>query len=176
MYNDTVLGPPWPEQPSTHELLIHVADMGPSTPHLSTTATIIVHLVPWKASTVATSTHQSTVSSTMTPLIVTDVEAFWKPEPWFVVVLTATGAVLLLALGWLLGRILRGLAQSLQAPSKPARAQLLNSIQESGGSIERQMEAPSTEMSQQHFDGRAQDVCTGRDYLFSTLTGARRWL
>ncbi|EDL77204.1 rCG25804, isoform CRA_d [Rattus norvegicus] len=47
------------------------------------------------------------VSSTMTPLIVTDVEAFWKPEPWFVVVLTATGAVLLLALGWLLGRILR---------------------------------------------------------------------
>lgn len=61
MYNDTVLGPPWPEQPSTHELLIHVADMGPSTPHLSTTATIIVHLVPWKASTVATSTHQSTV-------------------------------------------------------------------------------------------------------------------
>ncbi|EDL77203.1 rCG25804, isoform CRA_c [Rattus norvegicus] len=107
VYNDTVLGPPWPEPPSTHELLIHVADMGPSTPHLSTTATIIVHLVPWKASTVATSTHQSTVSSTMTPLIVTDVEAFWKPEPWFVVVLTATGAVLLLALGWLLGRILR---------------------------------------------------------------------
>ncbi|XP_038938761.1 cadherin-related family member 4 isoform X10 [Rattus norvegicus] len=159
VYNDTVLGPPWPEPPSTHELLIHVADMGPSTPHLSTTATIIVHLVPWKASTVATSTHQSTVSSTMTPLIVTDVEAFWKPEPWFVVVLTATGAVLLLALGWLLGRILRRLAQSLQAPSKPARAQLLNSIQGSRGSIERQMEAPSMEMSKQHFDGRAQDVC-----------------
>ncbi|XP_076774192.1 cadherin-related family member 4 isoform X7 [Arvicanthis niloticus] len=127
VYNGTVLGPPWPEQPCTYELLIHVADVGPSIPHLSTTATIIVHLAPWKASTVATSTHQSTVSSTMTPLIVTDVEAFWKPEPWFVVVLTATGAVLLLALGWLLSRILRGLAQSLQAPSKPARAQLLNS-------------------------------------------------
>lgn len=44
----------------------------------------------------------------MTPLIVTELEAFWKPEPWFVVVLTATGAVLLLALGWLLSRILRG--------------------------------------------------------------------
>nr|XP_042137574.1 cadherin-related family member 4 isoform X10 [Peromyscus maniculatus bairdii] len=68
------------------------------------------------------------VSSTMTPLIVTEVEAFWKPEPWFVVVLTATGAVLLLALGWLLSRILRGFAQLLQAPSKPARALLLNSI------------------------------------------------
>ncbi|XP_052045624.1 cadherin-related family member 4 [Apodemus sylvaticus] len=184
VYNDTVLGPPWPEQPCTYELLVNVADVGPSIPHLSTTATIIVHLVPWKASTVATSTHQSTVSSTMTPLIVTDVEAFWKPEPWFVVVLTATGAVLLLALGWLLSRILRGLAQSLQAPSKPARAQLLNSIQGNEGSIERQTEAPRMEMSQvprtamslQHFDGRAQDVRTGRDYLFSTLTGARRWL
>lgn len=48
------------------------------------------------------------VSSTMTPLIVTDVEAFWKPDPWFVIVLTATGAVLLLALGWLVSRILQG--------------------------------------------------------------------
>lgn len=158
VYNDTVLGPPWPEQPCTYELLIHVADVGPSIPYLSTTTTIIVHLVPWKASTVATSTYQSTVSSTMTPLIVTEVEAFWKPEPWFVVVLTATGAVLLLALGWLLSRTLRGLAPSLQAPSKPARAQLLNSIQGNEGSIERQMEAPRIEMSQQHFDGRAQDV------------------
>uniref|UniRef100_H3BJ93 Cadherin-related family member 4 n=2 Tax=Mus musculus TaxID=10090 RepID=H3BJ93_MOUSE len=93
----------------------------------------------------------------MTPLIVTELEAFWKPEPWFVVVLTATGAVLLLALGWLLSRILRG-------------------IQGNEGPIERQMEAPRIEMSQQHFDGRAQDVCMGRDYLFNTLTGARRWL
>ncbi|XP_037063816.1 cadherin-related family member 4 isoform X5 [Peromyscus leucopus] len=115
------------------------------------------------------------VSSTMTPLIVTEVEAFWKPEPWFVVVLTATGAVLLLALGWLLSRILRGFAQLLQAPSKPARALLLNSIPGNEGSVERLMEAPRMEMSQ-HFDGRAHDVRTGRDYLFSTRTGARRWL
>ncbi|XP_042137572.1 cadherin-related family member 4 isoform X14 [Peromyscus maniculatus bairdii] len=176
MHNDTVLGPPWPEQPCTYELLIHVADAGPSIPHLSTTTTIIVHLVPWRAGTVATSTHRSTVSSTMTPLIVTEVEAFWKPEPWFVVVLTATGAVLLLALGWLLSRILRGFAQLLQAPSKPARALLLNSVPGNEGSVERLMEAPRMEMSQQHFDGRAHDVRTGRDYLFSTRTGARRWL
>ncbi|XP_076431627.1 cadherin-related family member 4 isoform X18 [Peromyscus maniculatus bairdii] len=115
------------------------------------------------------------VSSTMTPLIVTEVEAFWKPEPWFVVVLTATGAVLLLALGWLLSRILRGFAQLLQAPSKPARALLLNSVPGNEGSVERLMEAPRMEMSQ-HFDGRAHDVRTGRDYLFSTRTGARRWL
>ncbi|KAJ8791896.1 hypothetical protein J1605_004121 [Eschrichtius robustus] len=184
VHNDLMLGPSWPEQPHTYELLIRVADAGPSTPHLSTTATVIVHLVPWRASTVATSTHRATVTSMMTPLLVTDTEAFWQPEPWFVVVLTVTSALLLLALGWLLSRLLRGLAQVLQAPSKSTQALLLNSIQGTEGSVERFMEAPRMEtpqapssvMSLQHFDGRAQDPRTGRDYLFNTHTGARRWL
>ncbi|XP_063517215.1 cadherin-related family member 4 isoform X2 [Pongo pygmaeus] len=184
VHSDLVLGPFWPEQPCTYELLIRVADAGPSTHHLSTTATIIVHLVPPRASTVATSTHRTTVPSTMTPMLVTDTEAFWQPQPWFVMVLTATGALLLLALGWLLGRLLQGLAQLLKAPSKPAQALLLNSIQGTEGSTEGFMEAPKREMSQepssvmslQHFDGRAQDARTGRDYLFNTHTGARRWL
>lgn len=30
------------------------------------------------------------VPSRMTPLLVTDTEVFWQPEPWFVVVLTVT--------------------------------------------------------------------------------------
>ncbi|XP_012323171.1 cadherin-related family member 4 [Aotus nancymaae] len=183
VHSDLVLGPFWAEQPNTYELLICVADAGPSTPHLSTTATIVVHLVPWKASTEATSLHRTTVPSMMTPMLVTDTEAFWQPQPWFVVVLTATGALLLLALGWLLGRLLQGLAQLLQAPSKPAQALLLNSIQRTEGSLEGFMEVPKMEMSQApssvkslHFDGRAQDSRTGRDYLFNTRTGARRWL
>ncbi|XP_022428808.1 cadherin-related family member 4 isoform X3 [Delphinapterus leucas] len=163
--NDLTLGPSWPEQPHTYELLIRVADAGPSTPHLSTTATVIVHLVPWRASTVATSTHRATVTSMMTPLLVTDTEAFWQPEPWFVVVLTVTSALLLLALGWLLSRLLWGLAQVLQVPSKPTQALLLNSIQGTEGSVEGFMEAPRMEtpqapssvMSLQYFDGRAQD-------------------
>lgn len=62
MHSGPCLGLPWPEQPQTYELLIRVADAGPSTPHLSTTATVIVHLLPWRASTVATSTHTTTVS------------------------------------------------------------------------------------------------------------------
>ncbi|XP_059795648.1 cadherin-related family member 4 [Balaenoptera ricei] len=183
VHNDLMLGPSWPEQPHTYELLIRVADAGPSTPHLSTTATVIVHLVPWRASTVATSTHRATVTSMMTPLLVTDTEAFWQPEPWFVVVLTVTSALLLLALGRLLSRLLRGLAQVLQAPSKSTQALLLNSIQGTEGSVERFMEAPRMETPQApssvmslHFDGRAQDPRTGRDYLFNTHTGARRWL
>nr|XP_012626746.1 cadherin-related family member 4 isoform X4 [Microcebus murinus] len=183
VHNDPALGSPWPEHPRTYELLIRVADAGPSISHLSTTATIIVHLVPWKASTVATSTHRATVPSII-PLLVTDTEAFWQPEPWFVVVLTATGALLLLALSWLLCKLLQGLAQLLQEPSKPAQALLLNSIQETEGPIEGFVEVPRMERSQasssiislQHFDGRAQDSRTGRDYLFNTRTGTRRWL
>nr|XP_020029043.1 cadherin-related family member 4 [Castor canadensis] len=183
VHNDTLLGPPWPEQPCTYQLLIRVADAGPSIPHLSATTTIIVHLVPWRTSTVATSTHRTTMSSMMSPLLLTDTESFWQPEPWFVVVLTMTGVLVLLTLGWLLGRFLQGLAQVLQAPSKPAQALLLNSIQGNEGSIEGFMEVPSVEMSQApssvmslHFDGRAQDARTGRDYLFNTSTGARRWI
>nr|KAF6420080.1 cadherin related family member 4 [Molossus molossus] len=100
----------------------------------------------------------------MTPLLVTDMEAFWKPEPWFVVVLTVTSALLLLALGWLFRRLLWG-------------------IQGTEGSTEAFMEAPRMETPQApssirslHFDGRAQDSRTGRDYLFNMSTGAWRWL
>ncbi|KAM5314831.1 cadherin-related family member 4 isoform 2-T2 [Glossophaga mutica] len=164
VHSDIPSGPPLPEQPHTYELLIRVADAGPSVPHLSTTATVIVHLVPWRASTAATSTHRAPVPSTRMPLLVTDTEAFWQPEPWFVVALTVTGALLLLTLGWLLSRLLRGLARGLQAPSKPAQALLLNSIQGTEESVEGFMEAPRMETRQApssitslHFDGRTQD-------------------
>ncbi|XP_044790328.2 cadherin-related family member 4 isoform X6 [Bubalus bubalis] len=165
VYNDLMLGAPWPEQPHTYDLLIRVADAGPSTPHLSTTATVIVHIVPWRASTGATSIHRTTVPSRMTPLLVTDTEVFWQPEPWFVVVLTVTSALLLLGLGWFLSWLLRGLTQVVQTSSKPTQALLLNSIQGTKGSIEGFVEAPRMEtpqapssvMSLHHFDGRAQD-------------------
>jgi cadherin-related family protein 4 len=48
------------------------------------------------------------MSSMMSPLLLTDTESFWQPEPWFVVVLTMTGVLVLLTLGWLLGRFLQG--------------------------------------------------------------------
>ncbi|XP_044906248.1 cadherin-related family member 4 isoform X7 [Felis catus] len=176
VYNNILLGPLWPEQFYTYELLIRVADAGPSIPHLSTTATVSVHLIPWSASTVATRTHRSTVPSVMTPLLVTDTEAFWQPEPWFVVVLTVTSALFVLALGWLLLRLFQGLVQMHQTPSKPAQALLLNGIQGTEESIQGFMEAPRMEMSQapssvdlslQHFDGRAQD---SRESPFSQTT------
>lgn len=67
VHDNIMLGPPWPEQPRTYELLIRVADAGPSIPHLSTTATVIVHLVPWSTSTVATRTHRATVRGALGP-------------------------------------------------------------------------------------------------------------
>ncbi|XP_073757310.1 cadherin-related family member 4 isoform X3 [Callorhinus ursinus] len=148
LVHNNMLGPPWPEQPHTHELLIRVADAGPSIPHLSATATVIVHLVPWSTSTAATRTRSAAVTSMTTPLLVTDTEAFWQPEPWFVVVLTVTSALFLLALGWLFSRLFQGLAQMLQTPRKPAQALLLNSIQGTEESIEGFMEAPRMEMPQ----------------------------
>lgn len=50
---------------------------------------------------------QVPAAAAATALLVTHTEPFWQPEPWFVAVLTVTGA-LLLALGWLLCRHLRG--------------------------------------------------------------------
>ncbi|XP_023561808.1 cadherin-related family member 4 isoform X3 [Octodon degus] len=184
VHNDPVFGSPWPQQPCTYELLIRVADAGSSIPHLSTTATIIVHLLPWKASTMATSTHRAIVPSRMIPQLVTDTEVFWQPEPWFVVVLTVTSAFLLLALGWLLSKLLWGLTQVLQAPRKPGKALLLNSIQRKERSIDGFMETSRMEMSQapnsvlslEHFDNKAQGARTSRDYLLNTCTGTQRWL
>lgn len=60
----------------------------------------------WQGSGEAVTSFQ--VPSVVTPLLVTDTEAFWQPDPWFVVVLTVTGALLLLALGWPLSRLLGG--------------------------------------------------------------------
>ncbi|XP_035886211.1 cadherin-related family member 4 isoform X3 [Phyllostomus discolor] len=166
VHSDGAAGPPLLEQPRTYELLIRAADAGPSAPHLSTTATVIVHVVPWRASTAATSTHRATVPSAGTPLLVTDTEAFWQPEPWFVAALTVTGALLLWTLGWILSGLLRGSARGLQTPSKPAQALRLSSIRGTEGSAEGSTEAPKTETQQapssimglQHFDGRAQDA------------------
>ncbi|XP_075404031.1 cadherin-related family member 4 [Tenrec ecaudatus] len=182
VHNGVVSGSPWSPQSRTYELLIRVADAGPTPPHLSTTATIIVHLVPWRVSTVAPSTRRAPMTS-MNPLLVTSTEAFWQPEAWFVVVLTVTGTLLLLALGWLLSRLLRGAAHRFRTPKKPAQGLLPNSVQRTEGPTEGLMESPRIEMPQGPnsitslaFDGRAQDPCTGRDYLFNTRTGAWYWL
>ncbi|XP_003341756.3 cadherin-related family member 4 isoform X2 [Monodelphis domestica] len=164
--------------PLTYELLVRVTDKGPTFPLFSTTAIVIVHVIPWTTTVPTTSTKAETISSP-TPLLVTLIEDYWAPEPWFVVVLTVTGILLFTVLGWLLCRCPGRMAHNLQTPGQSSQTLLLNSTKRDENSadelIKKNDEARSI-LSLQQFDGRAQDPVTGRDYLFNSGTGERRWI
>ncbi|KAM4651364.1 cadherin-related family member 4 [Discoglossus pictus] len=171
--------------PLTFELLVKVTD-SLTPPIYSTTATVIVNVVPW------TTTQPTTTTSTTTPeqqtQIVHKTLTYWAPEMWFIVVLTLTGALLLTALGLLAWRLRTGspiccpgskegtqpllqdrsLADT-QPPTEEAKQQ------QTQQNKEKKDMAPMSPLSLQ-FDGRAQDPVTGREYLFNSHTGERRWL
>ncbi|XP_077182219.1 cadherin-related family member 4 isoform X2 [Paroedura picta] len=88
--------------PLNYELLVEVTD-SPSTPRFSTTATIIVHVMPW-TTTGPTTPIITTMSVSKKPIILHRTEEYWAPDPWFVVVLTFTGILLLSALSLLFWR------------------------------------------------------------------------
>ncbi|XP_078008495.1 cadherin-related family member 4 isoform X4 [Phascolarctos cinereus] len=164
----------------TYELLVRVADNGPTLPLFSTTAVVIVHVIPWMTTVPTASTKPPMVSSP-TPLLVTRIEDYWAPEAWFVVVLTVTGVLLFTILGWLLCRWPGRMALSQQTHGQSSQTLLLDSTrrnENSTGDLRKKKndETSSILSLQQQFDGRAQDPVTGRDYLFSSSTGARRWL
>ncbi|XP_007499928.2 cadherin-related family member 4 isoform X1 [Monodelphis domestica] len=145
--------------PLTYELLVRVTDKGPTFPLFSTTAIVIVHVIPWTTTVPTTSTKAETISSP-TPLLVTLIEDYWAPEPWFVVVLTVTGILLFTVLGWLLCRCPGRMAHNLQTPGQSSQTLLLNSTKRDENSadelIKKNDEARSI-LSLQQFDGRAQD-------------------
>ncbi|XP_072506940.1 cadherin-related family member 4 isoform X2 [Notamacropus eugenii] len=164
--------------PHTYELLVRVTDKGPTLPLFSTTAIIIVHVVPWMTTVPTTSTKPLMISSP-TPLLVTRIEDYWAPEAWFVVVLTVTGVLLFAMLVWLLCRWPGRMALSQQTHGQSSQTLLLDSTrrnENSVGELRIKDDEASSILSLQQFDGRAQDPVTGRDYLFSSSTGARRWL
>ncbi|XP_067417250.1 cadherin-related family member 4 [Emydura macquarii macquarii] len=99
--------------PRTFELLVEVTDSR-SVPRHSTTATLIVHVTPWTTTTPSTTTTRTTLRKG--PLVVTRTERFWAPPPWFVAVLTVSGALLLAALAWLAWKLL-----CRAAPGEPAQ-------------------------------------------------------
>ncbi|XP_027692935.1 cadherin-related family member 4 isoform X2 [Vombatus ursinus] len=163
----------------TYELLVRVTDKGPTLPLFSTTAVVIVHVIPWMTTVPTTSTKPPMISSP-TPLLVTRIEDYWAPEAWFVVVLTVTGVLLLTVLGWLLCRWPGRMALSQQTGGQSSQTLLLDSTRRNENSTgelrKKKNDETSSILSLQQFDGRAQDPVTGRDYLFSSSTGARRWL
>nr|XP_048712485.1 cadherin-related family member 4 isoform X4 [Caretta caretta] len=106
-------------EPRTFELLVEVTDSF-SAPRHSTTATLVVHVTPWATATPSTTTIHTTLRKG--PLVVTHTEWFWAPSPWFVVVLTVSVALLLVALAWLAWKLL-----CRSAPGKSAQPLLQDS-------------------------------------------------
>lgn len=163
--------------PLNYELLVRVTD-SQTTPVFSTTATIIVHVIPW-TTTLPTTTVIATTMASKKPIILHRTEEYWAPDPWFVVVLTFTGILLLSALGLLFWRFC-----CRKAPTETSQPLLQN--RDKG--MERNYivtEEPSKDKErlsterldlQHHFDGSAQDPVTGQYYLYDSSSGARRWI
>nr|XP_009679064.1 PREDICTED: cadherin-related family member 4 [Struthio camelus australis] len=174
-------------EPRTFVLLVEVWG-SPSVPRRSTTVMLMVHVIPRTTMVPPRTTAQHT-TLWKEPLVITRTEATWNPPAWFVAALTVSGALLLAALGCMA----RTLLQSTRHHSKLLlgdRAKLgrykldkwtissWHSAEWRAGALQRGKEEqghPDTGSLVQ-FDGRARDPRTGRDYLFNSVTGMRRWI
>ncbi|XP_067908394.1 cadherin-related family member 4-like isoform X2 [Heterodontus francisci] len=134
-------------------------------------------------------TYRIVGGKTRTPVnkVVTVLDKYWKPEAWFVVVLTLASALAVAAFALLLWNCLSRTSCSkpaflqneisqrlLEDRSLPeAEAQKRNKTGDFTG--EKKQMVSKSPLSQM-FDGRATDPSTGRHYLFNSMTGARRWV
>ncbi|XP_050760855.1 cadherin-related family member 4 [Gymnogyps californianus] len=155
-------------EPRTFVLLVEVWG-GTSAPRRSTVVALVVHVTP-RSTPVPPSTTTRRTTLRKEPLVITQTEAVWHPPAWFVAVLTVSGALLLAALGCV--------AQSLLCSNRDPGKLLLGKsswdvVEQSEGEEERGRPHAG---SPGQFDGRARDPRTGRDYLFNSVTGARRWI
>ncbi|KAM9374508.1 cadherin-related family member 4 [Phaethornis superciliosus] len=143
-------------EPRTFVLLVEVWGR-PGVPHHSTVVALVVHVTP-RSTPVPPSTTTQHTTLQKEPLVVTRTEVAWHPPAWFVSVLTISAALLLA----ILGCVARSL---LHSPWD---------VVEQRGDEEEQGRPHTGSLGQ--FNGCAQDPCTGRDYLFNSVTGARRWI
>ncbi|XP_072928661.1 cadherin-related family member 4-like [Hemitrygon akajei] len=169
--------------PTTFELLIQVTDVNDadSKLQLTTTAIVIVHVIPW-TSTVTTT---STLPVTRTPVhkVVTLLDKYWKPQPWFVVLLTVVAVLTAGTLALMLYRSRTLCFNRIFPQSEVSQHLLLDRLppeaeaqkgSETKNSTDNELVAISPLGPQ--FDGRAIDARTGRAYLFNSVTGTRRWV
>ncbi|RXM36816.1 Cadherin-related family member 4 [Acipenser ruthenus] len=151
--------------PTSFELLVRVTV--DTAPELSATATVLVQV----AYCTTTTTTTTTATTTRTTRIVTVMEYYWAPEPWFVAVMTVTGALLIAVLTLLIWKCfkrssdLKGLSD-MQGDSPPQPDDLLM----------KKLSMPSLNQQSTKFDGKAEDPVTGQQYLYSSSTGERRWM
>ncbi|XP_051483842.1 cadherin-related family member 4 [Apus apus] len=156
--------------PETRTFVLLVEVWGrPSVPRRSTMMALVVHIIPW-STTVPPSTTTWHTTLRKEPLVVTRTEVAWHPPAWFVAVLTISAALLLATLGCLAWSLLL----NNRDPGKLLLSKSSWDVAEQRGDKEEQVCSHPSSLGQ--FDGRAQDPRTGRDYLFSSVTGARRWI
>ncbi|NWV51480.1 CDHR4 protein, partial [Daphoenositta chrysoptera] len=170
-------------EPRTFVLLVEVWG-GSGARRRSSVVALVVHVTPW-----STPVPPSTTTQHMTlqkePLVVTQTEAVWHPPAWFVAVLTISGALLLVTLGCTARNLLCGeqdpgfmaafcFSHSNRAPGKLFLGKSSWDVVEHSRGKEEQGHPHASSPGQ--FDGRAQDPRSGRDYLFNSVTGARRWI
>ncbi|KAM8799896.1 cadherin-related family member 4 [Eudromia elegans] len=161
------------EQPRTFVLLVEVWGV-PGVPRRSTTVILVVHVTP-QATTVPPRSTARRSTPWKEPVVITRTEATWSPPAWFVAALAASGALLLAALGCAARTLLqsaRGRSKLLRGNSSRRRAEPRAGAPQQG---EGARGRPDTGTLAQ-FDGRARDPRTGRDYLFDSVTGLRRWV
>ncbi|XP_064162185.1 cadherin-related family member 4-like [Anguilla rostrata] len=145
-----------------------------------------IYVVPW-TTTVPTTT---TTTTPKPPQVVTVVQEFWDPDRWFVVVLTITGALLLLSLALLIWKILTwtsvcattdpeasdNLLKNSLDSEEPRKQDAANQNYQSSLDGTTSLPKEDSQKSLMRFDGKAEDPVSGRSYLFDSKTGERRWL
>ncbi|KAG5274817.1 hypothetical protein AALO_G00140450 [Alosa alosa] len=145
----------------------------------STSVVAYIYVIPWTTTKPTT----TTTTTTKNPEVVTVINEFWDPQPWFVAALTVTGALLLLLLSlplWI--KLFRGTVCRTQKPTeqfiqgaetdkqdgldKPGSSRSSDQVS-LGGTIS--LSKVSIQEDIMRFDGKAQDPVSGRSYLFNSL-------
>ncbi|KAJ1109207.1 hypothetical protein NDU88_006570 [Pleurodeles waltl] len=162
--------------PTNFDLKIEVTDF-----KFTRMVLVRVHVVPW--TTTAPTTKR--VSQSHPPVVVTSVVRSWDPEPWFVAVITVTAALLTTVVGMMVWKILSSfrMLEPMSDPLLSSRASLMMDPKSTEDPVlnSRSNSLPASPPSSESlkiedFDGRAKDPVSGRDYLFNSSSGERRWV
>ncbi|XP_078517358.1 cadherin-related family member 4-like isoform X2 [Lissotriton helveticus] len=149
--------------PTSFDLQIEVTDF-----RFTRMVLVRVHVVPW--TTTAPTTKR--VSQPHLPVVVTAIERSWDPEPWFVAAITVTAVLLTTVAGIMVWKILSKFRMLTFVKAEPMSDPLLSSRSNNLPTSPRSSEPLKIE----NFDGRAKDPVSGRDYLFNSSSGERRWV
>nr|XP_032810089.1 cadherin-related family member 4-like isoform X1 [Petromyzon marinus] len=174
--------------PKDFQLLVLIEDEATNpdkTRRLSSTATILIHVVPW-------TTTVPPPATVLTTKIINVVDTYWKPDTWFIAVMVIAGLLLLLTIVLISYCCWKSMPCCWKCckPSQPVDEKPLleankmkephntpedppNNIPRDPINSERTRETPPPSYG---FDGRAEDPSSGREYVFNSATGERRWL